>query len=208
MRFDVVIPTTGRPSLGTLLRSLAAQAGPAPERVVVVDDGPGRAVAAHVPTALRDRTVVARTGPAARTSGRGPAAARNAGVRAGAAPWVALLDDDVVLPAGWTRALAADLEGLPADVAASQGRLVVPLPRGRRPTDWERQVAGLQDACWATADLAAGGPRWKRRAASTSASPAPSARTPTWRCGSPPRGTASCAGGDGRCTRSRPPGAG
>jgi histidinol-phosphate phosphatase family protein len=153
VRFDVVIPTTGRPSLGTLLGSLAAQAGPAPERVVVADDGPGRGVAAHVPPALRDRTVVVRTGPAVGASGRGPAAARNAGVRAGAAPWVALLDDDVVLPAGWTRALTADLEDLPADVAASQGRLVVPLPRGRRPTDWERQVAGLQDACWATADL-------------------------------------------------------
>ncbi|HEX9991333.1 MAG TPA: HAD-IIIA family hydrolase, partial [Acidimicrobiales bacterium] len=33
-------------------------------------------------------------------------------------------------------------------------RLRVPLPAGRRPTDWERNVAGLQDARWATADLA------------------------------------------------------
>jgi histidinol-phosphate phosphatase family protein len=30
----------------------------------------------------------------------------------------------------------------------------VPRPSGRRPTDWERNVAGLQDACWATADMA------------------------------------------------------
>jgi histidinol-phosphate phosphatase family protein len=30
----------------------------------------------------------------------------------------------------------------------------VPLPAGRRPTDWERNVAGLQDATWATADMA------------------------------------------------------
>ncbi|MEA2130668.1 MAG: hypothetical protein QOJ85_3559, partial [Solirubrobacteraceae bacterium] len=36
----------------------------------------------------------------------------------------------------------------------SQGRIDVPLPPHRRPTDWERNVAGLQDAWWATADMA------------------------------------------------------
>jgi len=35
-----------------------------------------------------------------------------------------------------------------------QGRIVVPLPRGRRPTDWERTTAGLERARWATADMA------------------------------------------------------
>jgi hypothetical protein len=30
----------------------------------------------------------------------------------------------------------------------------VPRIRGRRPTDWERNVSGLERACWATADLA------------------------------------------------------
>jgi histidinol-phosphate phosphatase family protein len=30
----------------------------------------------------------------------------------------------------------------------------VPLPRHRRPTDWERNVAGLESARWATADMA------------------------------------------------------
>jgi histidinol-phosphate phosphatase family protein len=39
-------------------------------------------------------------------------------------------------------------------VGGSQGRIVVPLPADRRPTDWERNVAGLEDARWATADLA------------------------------------------------------
>jgi histidinol-phosphate phosphatase family protein len=67
---------------------------------------------------------------------------------------VAFLDDDVVPDPGWCDALAADLGGLPDDVGASQGRLVVPLPTGRKPTDWERNVAGLQTARWATADMA------------------------------------------------------
>ncbi len=35
-----------------------------------------------------------------------------------------------------------------------QGRIVVPLPAGRRPTDWERNTRGLERARWATADIA------------------------------------------------------
>src|SRR5690606_34077474 len=47
-----------------------------------------------------------------------------------------------------------DLVDLPADVGGSQGRIVVPLPPGRRPTDGERHTAGLEGAAWATADMA------------------------------------------------------
>jgi HAD superfamily hydrolase (TIGR01662 family) len=39
-------------------------------------------------------------------------------------------------------------------VGAVQGVIHVPLPNLRRPTDWERNVAGLADARWITADLA------------------------------------------------------
>ena len=120
--FDVVIPTTGRPSLGPLLERLREEGV---RRVIAVD---GRR--------------------------RGPAAARNAGWRAAGAPWIAFLDDDVVPPCGWAARLGDDLRALPADVAASQGRVRVRLPPGRRPTDWERNVAGLEDAVWATADMA------------------------------------------------------
>src|SRR5205085_681530 len=42
----------------------------------------------------------------------------------------------------------------PEDVGGSQGRLVVPLPNDRSATDWERNVARLEGARWATADLA------------------------------------------------------
>jgi histidinol-phosphate phosphatase family protein len=67
---------------------------------------------------------------------------------------VAFLDDDVVPSATWLADLAADLEGLGPDVGGSQGRIVVPMPGGRRPTDWERNVRGLETARWATADMA------------------------------------------------------
>src|SRR4051794_23165797 len=156
-RYDVVVPTAGRTSLRALLESLAAQDGPMPGRVVLADDRRGHSatdgLAACVPAALLSRTLIVRS------FGRGPAAARNAGWRAAGGPWVAFLDDDVLLPAGWARALAADLAGLPGDVAGSQGRVRVPLTAGRAPTDWERNVAALEDARWATADLA-----YRRRA--------------------------------------------
>lgn len=147
--YSVVVPTVGRPSLAGLLAALAAAEGPAPAVVVVVDDR-------RAPTAPLDLGGLAdwdrlQVVPG---DGRGPAAARNVGWRATATPWVAFLDDDVLAPADWPRRLAADLDGLPARVAGSQGRVRVPLPAGRRPTDAERGTAGLERAWWATADMA------------------------------------------------------
>ena len=144
--YSVVIPSVGRPSLRLLLDALRAGTGPAPAVVVVVDDRrvPDRPLDLPVWDLLQ---VV--PGPAC-----GPAAARNVGWRATATPWVAFLDDDVRPGPDWPAGLAADLAGLPASVAGSQGRLRVPLPAGRRPTDWERVTAGLATARWATADMA------------------------------------------------------
>ncbi|HEX2577957.1 MAG TPA: HAD-IIIA family hydrolase [Aquihabitans sp.] len=148
--YDVVVPTIGRPSLARLLTALATCDGPPPARVVLVHDRPHGAELdlTAVPADLRARVTVVR-GRAA-----GPAAARNDGWREATAEWVAFLDDDVLVPADWCRRLAADLEGLGPDVAGSQGRIRVPLPADRRPTDWARNVAGLERARWATADLA------------------------------------------------------
>jgi histidinol-phosphate phosphatase family protein len=144
-RYEVVVPTVGRPSLGALLEALAVGEGPPPGRVLVVHDGTGDLGLPPV-DGLR---VEALRGP-----GRGPSAARNVGWRAATAPWVAFLDDDVVPGPDWRARLAADLADLADDVAGSQGAVVVPLPRDRRPTDWEHSVAGLETARWATADMA------------------------------------------------------
>jgi histidinol-phosphate phosphatase family protein len=151
VRYEVVIPTAGRAALAALLPALAAGDGPLPERVLLVDDridATGPLVAARHLGPLVSRVHVLSGGA------RGPAAARNAGWRAARAPWVAFLDDDVIPQPGWRAALAADLDGLPPGVAGSQGAIRVPLARHRRPTDWERNVAGLERARWATADMA------------------------------------------------------
>jgi histidinol-phosphate phosphatase family protein len=147
--YDVVVPTVGRPSLGKLIVSFAQTAGPLPGRILLVDDrasAEGPLVPSPIPVGVASRVEVLR-GRAA-----GPAAARNAGWKASGAEWIVFVDDDVVLEPDWLGALASDLEGLPDDVAASQGRIRVPV--GRRPTDWERNVAGLERARWATADMA------------------------------------------------------
>jgi len=144
--YSVVVPTVGRPSLARLLAALRAGSGPAPEVVVVVDDRRAPRAALDLPAWSRLQVV-----PGA---GSGPAAARNLGWRATATRWVAFLDDDVLPPPNWPARLAADLAGLPASVGGSQGRLRVPLPADRRPTDWERATAGLAGARWATADMA------------------------------------------------------
>jgi histidinol-phosphate phosphatase family protein len=143
LTFDVVIATTRPGALDRLVASLSTQVGPAPDRVVAIDDRVGAAE----PLRVEGAEVL-------RGDASGPAAARNLGWRHVGAPWVAFLDDDVVLPATWSRDLVADIEALPPRAAGSQGRIAVPLPAHRRPTDWERQTAGLACARWATADMA------------------------------------------------------
>jgi len=144
--FDVVVPTVGRPSLVTLLDALTEAAGPRPRRVLVVDDRSDRSQ----PLAVGHGAIAeALAGKA-----KGPAASRNVGWHASVADWVAFVDDDVVPDADWLERLAADLTGAGPEVAGVQGNLRVPLPGNRPPTDWERNVAGLEEARWATADMA------------------------------------------------------
>ena len=146
-RCTVVVPTIGRPSLDVLLDALAAATGPRPAELVLVDDRPtGAPLAPDRPGLLPVRVV--------RTGGGGPAGDRNLGWRTERTEWIAFLDDDVVPDPDWYEALATDLAALPADAAGSQGRVRVPLPADRRPTDWERGTAGLAASSWITADLA------------------------------------------------------
>jgi len=150
--YAVVIPTMGRPELDRCVAALADASGPMPVAVIVVDDRPEtpNPLPLRVPPRLAGLTRVYSTG------GGGPAGARNTGWRAapGDVDWIAFLDDDVEVSADWRADLITDLAEAGPDVGAVQGRLEVPLPADRRPTDWERGTRGLADAAWATADMA------------------------------------------------------
>ena len=156
---DLVVPTIGRASLDVLLAALAGDVAAPVASLTLVDDRPepdSEDLEKRVAAAGFGRPTTVLT-----TGGRGPAAARNAGWRSGSAPWVVFLDDDVVPQPGWGDGLAADLAAADAPAAVGAGvgvvpgRVHVPLPPDRAPTDWERQVGGLATAPgWLTADLA------------------------------------------------------
>ena len=142
---SVVIPTHHRPALlRRCLRALARQAYPREwfEVVVVEDGGPGsgREVVARLraeEAPLEIRYLWVPRG--------GPAAARNAGWRAARGELVAFTDDDTVPHPRW---LAEGLRSFEQGADAVSGRTLV--PTSRHPTDWERNVKGLEAASFAT----------------------------------------------------------
>ena len=144
--YAVVIPTIGRPELNRLLVALDA-GSQVSGAVIVVDDRPAPAGALDLPPTGLAVTVL-------RSRGRGPAAARNVGWRASRADWICFLDDDVVPGPDWSAALERDLGAADASVVGSKGRITVPAPQGRRPSDDERRTLRLATARWITADMA------------------------------------------------------
>jgi HAD superfamily hydrolase (TIGR01662 family) len=148
---SIVVPTVGRPSLRVLLQALATGTEPVTQPVVVVDDRPEAAPGPDLAEQLSDVGIADLR--VVRSGGGGPARARNIGWRHTSTPWVSFLDDDVVPDPDWHESLVRDLDGAGTHVAGSQGRVRVPLPTDRRPTDWERTTAGLATARWITADM-------------------------------------------------------
>jgi hypothetical protein len=148
---SVVIPTYRREVLlGRCLDAILAQHFDlARAEIVVVDDGRTPATRSLVES-LAARHAVPRIRYVEPPPGRhGPAAARNAGWRAAAAPIIAFTDDDTIPTRDW---LAAGLRPMAAaDVAAAWGRVKVPVPA--RPSDWERNVARLDGAEFLTANV-------------------------------------------------------
>jgi GT2 family glycosyltransferase len=130
---SVVIATRDRPAdLRRCLDALGRQADAPPFEVVVVDDGsipPLRA--ADLPSGTR----------LLRGDGRGPGAARNAGVAAARAATILFTDDDTIPGPAWVRAACAALAAHP-DAVAVEGTTVT------APYDplYARSVAGAGGA--------------------------------------------------------------
>ncbi|MGZ4549758.1 MAG: mycofactocin biosynthesis glycosyltransferase MftF [Blastococcus sp.] len=114
----VVIPVKDRPAgLARLLEALRADPATRELPVVVVDDGSAEPVEARGATVLRYATA------------RGPAAARNAGLRAATTEIVAFLDSDCVPRPGWLDLL---LPHLADPRLAAVAPRIVELAGGRR----------------------------------------------------------------------------
>ena len=123
----VVVPVKDRPAeLDRLLTALRADPETAAVPVLVVDDGSGDP-AAVTATADRHRARVLRHATA-----RGPAAARNAGLRAATTPLVAFLDSDVLPEPGWLAPLLGHLADPAVGLVAP--RIVSLLPEAGRST--------------------------------------------------------------------------
>ena len=107
---SVVVPTRDRAeSLDACLTALAAQSFDAGGvEVIVVDDGSREPVAPRL-DAWRTRLAISDV----RTTGAGPAAARNAGSAAAGGAYLAFTDDDCVPDPGWLHALLTALRRKP-----------------------------------------------------------------------------------------------
>ncbi len=126
----VIVPVKDRPvELARLLAALRVDPGSAGLPVVVVDDGSAFPVRADGAAVLRHDT------------SRGPAAARNAGLRATRTPLVAFLDSDCVPRPGWLAALRPHLADPRLAMVAPR---IVGLPGSGWLQDYEA-VAGALD---------------------------------------------------------------
>jgi glycosyltransferase involved in cell wall biosynthesis len=115
-----VVPVyDGERHLAEVLDAILAQADGRPFETIVVDDGSCDGSAAILRRYAADGCIRLLTG-----AGRGAAAAINLGLQAASHPIVCQVDQDVVLRAGWMRALVAAL-AVPG-VAAAQGYYETP----------------------------------------------------------------------------------
>ncbi len=111
---SVVIPVrNGRPWITEVVAAIARDCGRRPHEILLVDDGgTDDSVAACRQIGVPHLRVV--SGP-----GRGAAAAVNAGLAEARFPFVAQIDQDVIVDAGWLDALLSKMEE--TSVAAAQG---------------------------------------------------------------------------------------
>jgi glycosyltransferase involved in cell wall biosynthesis len=109
VRISIVVPTRARPALlARCLLALADQEVDESYEVIVVDDGTQEAAAPRSSDGL-DLKVL-------RSFGRGPAVARNVGVKAARGEIVLFTDDDTVPGRGWVREAVAHLDAHPHHV--------------------------------------------------------------------------------------------
>ena len=134
---SVVVPTRDRAkALDACLEALAAQSLHADRfEVIVADDGSREPVAPRL-ASWRTRIAISDV----RTTGAGPAAARNAGSAAARGAYLAFTDDDCVPGPGWLQALLAALRRRPG---ALVGGRTINLLRGNPAPEASQLIADV-----------------------------------------------------------------
>ena len=150
VQLSVVIPTYRRPEL--LLRCLQAlkvqQFDHDAFEVIVITDGPDKLTEIALDTFQRGSSFsfIHIKMP----QKRGPAAARNYGWKAAKGNLIVFTDDDCIPNENWLANYYKEYFKDPT--RAFTGKTVVPVPK--YPTDYERNVAGLESADFITANCA------------------------------------------------------
>jgi glycosyltransferase involved in cell wall biosynthesis len=156
---SVVIPVrNGARWLSDVIEAIVGECSGRPFEVLVIDDG-SEDDSCRTAAQFSDRGIRLLPGP-----GKGAAAAVNAGLRAAKFPFVAQIDQDVVVNRGWLSSLVAVMadEG----VAAVQGWYVrdpsAPLPARLMALDLEQRYAAVDDG--RTDHVCTGNVLWRRQA--------------------------------------------
>jgi glycosyltransferase involved in cell wall biosynthesis len=142
---SIVLPTRNRLALvRLLLEEWIAQSPAGDVELIVVDDGSTDGTAGYLAEGAQRGLWITVTG-----TGRGPAAARNAGVRRARADVIAMTDDDCRVPADWALRLQRRLMETGADVVGGAVRVD---PRAPLPSRLSQAItngfvtAGARDA--------------------------------------------------------------
>jgi GT2 family glycosyltransferase len=164
IRVSVVVPTYKRPNLlRNCLSALVRQTFPHDQYEIIIvddagsDDTRGLAENFSPQTPSMEVQPVSRSGPeagccpriryAATTLTHGPAAARNLGWRMAHGEIIAFTDDDCLPEPDW---LQEGVAALTDDFAGVSGKVIVPV--SKHPSDYENNVAHLEQAEFVTAN--------------------------------------------------------
>jgi glycosyltransferase involved in cell wall biosynthesis len=148
IKISVIVPTYNRPDLLLrCLRSLIAQKfNRDAYEIIIVSDGPDGLTEKRVTNWLKRRLHHVRY--FVLPDKKGPAAARNYGWLHARGELIAFTDDDCVPDKNWLKAFYAKYTQ--GKEVAFTGKTIVPV--AKRPTDYELNIAGLQNADFITAN--------------------------------------------------------
>lgn len=146
MDLSIVIPTCNRPDyLSACCNAIYKQIkNDISLQVIIVDDG------SNSENELQNRETCQKYGfTYLFESNRGPAVARNTGIKAGHGEWIIFLDDDVLIGNQWYFSICKLLSSLPKSVIGIEGMV-----EASGDGIWDREVQNLNGGAYLTCHLA------------------------------------------------------